>query len=76
VSETPLDIPRPAQETVLKSVKRLHTSYSMLSQDILLHPVSALVTSHLVKGRAAVEVIDELEQLFRDSYSDWLQSRQ
>jgi len=75
VSETPLDILRPDEETVLKSVKRLRASYPMLDEAILLHPVSALITAHVIKGRAAVEVIDELEQLFKDSYHSWLQAR-
>ena len=74
VSKTPLDIPRPIEETVLQSVKRLRASYPMLDEATLLQPVAALMTAYVVKGRAASTVVDDLEQLFKDGYSDWQQA--
>lgn len=75
VPTTPLDIPRPPDETVLQAVKRLRAGYPMLDQAILLHPVSALVTGHVLKGQAASDAIDELENVFRESYQHWLQGK-
>lgn len=64
----PLDIPRPAGETVVKAVKRLRVTYPMLDARKLLNQTSELMTQHLVQGREAVEVIEEMEILFRLSY--------
>ncbi|MFA5082268.1 MAG: hypothetical protein WC474_06980 [Hydrogenophilaceae bacterium] len=68
VSETPLDIPRPAEESVVKAIKRLMATYPMLGRDKLLHETSALMTRHVVHKQPAVEVIDELESLFKRYY--------
>ncbi len=64
----PVDIPRPAEETVVKAVKRLRATYPMLDARKLLNQTSELMTQHLVQGRETVEVIEELEILFRSSY--------
>ena len=64
----PLDIPRPAAETVVKAVKRLRATYPMLDARSLLNQTSELMTQHIVQGREAVEVIEELEILFRTHY--------
>lgn len=64
----PLEIPRPHDETVVKAVKRLRATYPMLDARALLSPTSELVTQHLLHGRPAVEVIDELEILFRSHF--------
>jgi hypothetical protein len=53
---------------VIKAIKRLKASYSMLSADALLQPTSDLVAAHMIKGRPANEVIDELEQVFAAQY--------
>ena len=69
---TPLDIPRPDSETVVKAIKRLSATYPMLDRSKILNETSVLVTQHVMHGRDAVEVIDELEILFRrefDRYS-------
>lgn len=68
IPEQPLDIPRPARESVVKAIKRLSATYPMLKRDGLLHETSALMTQHLVHGRPAEAVIDELEALFRQRY--------
>lgn len=67
-STVPLDIPRPDQESVVKAIKRLSATYPMLDRAKMLNETSVLVTQHVVQGRGAVEVIDELEILFRRHY--------
>jgi len=64
----PLPIPRPAEESVIKAIKRLSATYPMLNRTKILDETSALVTQHVIKGRAAADVIDELEVLFRRHY--------
>ena len=64
----PLDIPRPAQESVVKAIKRLGATYPMLDRSKMLNETSVLMTQHVIQGRDAVEVIDELEVLFRRHY--------
>ena len=67
----PLDIPRPAVESVVKAIKRLMSTYPMLERDKLLHETSALMTSHVMHKRPAVEVIDELEAVFKRHYDNF-----
>ena len=40
----------------------------MLDRSRMLNETSSLMTQHVIHGRAAGEVIDELEQLFRRHY--------
>lgn len=68
VPQEPVQIARPAQESVIKAIQRLMASYPMLDRNKLLHETSAQVTRHLVHGVPAVEVIDELEVIFRRHY--------
>lgn len=64
----PVDIPRPDQESVVKAIKRLAATYPMLDRAKMLNETSILMTQHVMQGRDAVEVIDELEILFRRHY--------
>jgi hypothetical protein len=64
----PLDIPRPEKESVVKAVKRLRETYPMVDRAKILNDTSLLMTQHLVHGRAADEVIDDLEIMFRRHY--------
>jgi len=68
VPQTPLDIERPAQESVVKAIKRLRETYPMLDRAKLIHETAALMSQHLVQGRTAVDVINELEALFLRHY--------
>ncbi len=70
IPSEPLDIPRPDQESVVKAIKRLRTTYPMLDRSKVLHETSALMTQHLVHGKPAQEVINELEVLFRHHFED------
>lgn len=65
----PLDIPRPANESVVRAIKRLSTTYPMVDRSRLLNDTSMLMSQHILQGRAAKDVIDELEILFRLEYA-------
>lgn len=64
----PERIPRPEQESVVKAIKRLMATYPMLERGKLLHETSACMTRHVMHGRPAEEVIDELEIAFARHY--------
>lgn len=61
--------PRPAQESVVAAIKRLSAAYPMLDKAPLLNTASALMSQHVLQGKAASEVIDELEELFVQHYA-------
>ncbi|RMG56563.1 MAG: Crp/Fnr family transcriptional regulator [Gammaproteobacteria bacterium] len=67
VSE-PLDIPRPKEESVPAAIRRLAQTYPMINRDSLFHQTSALMAQHVMQGRPAEEVIDELEALFAEAW--------
>jgi len=64
----PEETPRPENEAVVVAVKRLSATYHMLDKDLLLNEAAALVSQHMLQGRDAVEVIDELEEIFSKQY--------
>lgn len=69
----PDTITRPAQETVVGAIKRLSLSYHMLDRRRMLDETSSLMAAHVLNGRPARDVIDELEALFArhyDAYRD------
>lgn len=68
VVPAPKAIARPEEETVIGAIKRLSSTYYMIDKDTLLHESAALLSGHLMQGRPAAEVIDELEQLFEGAY--------
>lgn len=68
VSQEPVEIPRPEEETVVKAIQRLMASYPMLDRNKLLNDTSAQMTRHIMQGIPAVAVIDELEIIFRRHY--------
>lgn len=69
-------IPRPDQESVVKAIKRLSASYPMLDRAKMLNETSVLMTQHVIQGRDVVEVIDELEVLFRRHYEALVENSQ
>lgn len=69
----PEAIPRPAEESVVKAIKRLTRTYPMLENSRMLGQTSELVSQHVLQGRPAREVIDELEAAFRRSYERLLE---
>lgn len=64
----PVDIPRPEKESVVKAIKRLAVTFPMVDRSKMLNETSTLMTQHIMQGRDAVEVIDELEAMFRACY--------
>ncbi len=64
--------PRPERETVVGAIKRLSLTYEMLDRGPMLEETSALMSAHVLQGRAAAEVIDEIEALFARRYQDYL----
>jgi len=59
--------PRPAGESVVAAIRRLTRVYPGIDRRRLMGPVSVLMAQHALQGRAASEVIDELEAVFRSS---------
>lgn len=66
----PLPIPRPEQESVVKAIKRLRATYPMVDRAKILQVTSDLMTQHLVHGKSAAIIIDELEAVFRRHFED------
>jgi hypothetical protein len=64
----PRPITRPASETVVMAVKRLTRTYPMLDRRKLLAETSHFMAAHALEGRAAAEVIDDLEAVFARHY--------
>lgn len=73
ISTQSLDIERPAEESVIASIKRLRETYPMLDTAALLHETSNFMMQHVMQGREAKEVIDELEVYFRGQYEKFIQ---
>ena len=79
VEEIPMDvqsIPRPANESVIAAIKRLSATYPMLDKGKVFNDTSSLMSQHIIQGREAVEVIDELEALFQQEYNDFIKGRE
>lgn len=75
VPAEPEDIPRPRDETVIAAIKRLRQTYPMINRDTVFHETSALMTQHVMQGREAEEVIDELESLFLKQYQQMREAK-
>jgi hypothetical protein len=69
--QQPRPMPRPAEESVVAAMKRLRESYHMLDHSKMLHECSGLMAQHLMQGRAASEVISDLEALFERDYQKY-----
>lgn len=65
----PRVIPRPAAETVTMAIRRLVRTYPMLDRRKLMVEASRFMAQHALEGRAAHEVIDELELVFSRHYN-------
>jgi len=71
--EEPQLQPRPESESVVAAIKRLTRSYPMLEKQSLFSGTSELMSAHLLQGRDAEEIIDELEALFQQYYRDYVE---
>jgi hypothetical protein len=72
VNLQPLDVPRPERESVVAAIKRLSSTYHMLDDTRLLNEASNLMSQHVMQGREAEAVIDDLQALFAKFYEDML----
>lgn len=54
---------------LVKAIKRLTATYPMIARDLLLNETSALMSAHVIQGRTAVDIIDELERVFAKHYA-------
>ncbi len=63
-----VELPRPETESVVAAMRRLTASYPMLDKAVLLDAAASLMGAHVLEGRPATDVIDELEKLFRERY--------
>jgi len=68
--------PRAPDESVVAALKRLRSSYPMLAAAPLLDAASQAMTRHMLQGRPAKEVIDELEEMFAAAYSGHVADRE
>lgn len=64
----PVEVPKPENETVVGAIKRLKQTYPMIDSMELFADASNLMTEHMVNGRDAEEVINEIEVLFESTY--------
>ncbi|MFV2060059.1 MAG: Crp/Fnr family transcriptional regulator [Gammaproteobacteria bacterium] len=67
----PLQIPRPETESVIKGIKRLTATYPMLDKSVLLNEISTHMTQHIIHGKSAESVIDDLESEFLNQFKKW-----
>lgn len=72
----PESLSRPENERVVAAVKRLSKSYFMLDKRKMLGVTSDLMTQHILQGREAAEVIDEMEALFQEQYRKLLEGEE
>lgn len=61
--------PRPADESVVAAIRRLTRAYPAAERRRLMGPLSMLMAEHALQGRAAAEVIDELEAVFERQHA-------
>jgi len=64
----PLGIPRPEEESVVAAIKRLKKNYPMVSQKEMLNETSEFMMQHMMQGKSAGDVIDDMELLFEQKY--------
>lgn len=69
----PAEIERPSQESVIAAMRRLRSTYHMLDTGPLLDRASLLMSSHLLHGEPAEQVIDQLQELFEQAYAQLLE---
>ncbi len=74
--QEPGPLNRPPAESVVAAIRRLRYAYPMLEHGDLLHQASALMSGHVLQGRPAAEVVDDLEALFARHYSAYRDGRQ
>jgi hypothetical protein len=75
VSQKPLNLPIPENESAVKALKRLKRNYPMIEADMgLLDEASRLLMAK-VTGTPDLEVIEQLEALFAGRYEGWMEKQ-
>ncbi len=69
----PENIERPEDEKVVDALKRLSATYPMLEKKTLLNKASELVAQHVMFGKPAVVVINEVEEVFAEAYEKFVE---
>ncbi|MFK5986610.1 MAG: hypothetical protein QM479_14465 [Pseudomonadota bacterium] len=72
--EKPQDIKRPEDEKVVMAIKRLSKTYPMINKSGVLDQAAKLMTDHMLHGKEAISVIDELQSLFLAQYEKYCNS--
>lgn len=70
----PKDVPRPETESVVAAIRRLTDTYFMLERDALLNETASLMGEHVMQGRPAAKVVDDLEAVFLTHYEHYRES--
>jgi hypothetical protein len=76
VSQEPLNLPKPENESAVKALKRLKKSYPMIDADMGLLDDASHLLMEKITGTADSEVVIKLEALFLDRYKNWQQEQQ
>jgi hypothetical protein len=82
ISDTPVAIPqplktlRPEKERVVDALKRLSAAYPMLDSKQLFDKASTLVAQHVMFGKPANVVIDDIEKLFAEEYARFVSAKE
>jgi len=71
VLQLPVLIEITENESVVKGIKRLKSSYFMIEDENLLHEVSALMSEHIMKGVSAEDIILRVEAVFKKFYQQY-----
>ncbi len=69
----PKVIARSEQETVIGAIKRLKKTHYISDSDTLLDETSSLMGHHILRGREASAVINELQSIFQVKYEKYLE---
>jgi hypothetical protein len=71
--QLPVLIKATENESVVKGIKRLKSSYFMIEDENLLHEISALMSEHIMKGVSAEDIILKIEAVFDKFYQQYQQ---
>ncbi len=72
VSQEPIMIPAPENESVVMALKRLKKSYPMIDADMGLLDAASRLLMEKVTGAPEAEIIAKMEALFAQRYQGWL----
>jgi hypothetical protein len=71
VSQLPLNLTKPDNESAVKALKRLKRSYPMIDADMGLLDEASRLLMERVTGTPDPEVIEKMEVLFADRFQIW-----